>query len=316
MRIRSFLKLVEIQTKAASMIPFLIGSVYVVFRFHTFDWLNFVLMFISLLTFDMFTTAMNNYYDYKKAAKTSGYGYEEHNAIVKYQLKEWVVVITIIGLFVTAVAAGVWLVFNTGLLLLLLGGLSFLVGILYSFGPIPISRMPLGEVFSGLFMGFVIIFISAFIHVSDGQLAMLTLEGGLVQIQFQLLEILLIFLISIPAILGIANIMLANNICDMEEDIANRRYTLPVYIGKKNALLLFRVIYYVSYLDLVILLALKVHPLVVLLVLTTFIPVRRKVKQFMKHQSKQHTFACAVQNFIITNAARVAALGLAVIMTL
>lgn len=296
------------------MIPFFIGSVYVVFRFQEFQVTNFLLMFVSLLTFDMFTTAMNNYYDFKKASKKEGYGYQEHNAIVKFGLRESTVVTMIITLFVTAVGTGIWLVLDTGIVVFLVGGLSFCVGILYSFGPIPISRMPLGELFSGLFMGFVIIFVSAFIHVGD-QLVSLAFDQQNLIVHVDMIEVLLIFLISIPAILGIANIMLANNICDMDEDIENKRYTLPTYIGKSNALILFRLMYYVSFLDLIVLLFLKVNPFIVVLVLLTLIPVRKNITLFMKKQTKQHTFGLAVQNFLITNMARIVALGVAIVMT-
>ncbi|NLM14124.1 MAG: UbiA family prenyltransferase, partial [Epulopiscium sp.] len=163
MRVSSFLKLVEIQTKVASVIPFLLGSAYAVYRFNHFNAKNFILMFISLIAFDMATTAINNYIDFKKANKTYGYGYESHNAIVRDKLKESNVVITIFTLLLVAVSAGFMLYLNTNVVVLLLGMLSFLVGILYTFGPVPISRMPLGEIFSGFFMGFVIIFISTYI---------------------------------------------------------------------------------------------------------------------------------------------------------
>ncbi|MEC0092348.1 1,4-dihydroxy-2-naphthoate polyprenyltransferase [Paenibacillus macquariensis] len=313
MTLKTFLNLVEIRTKLASMIPFFLGSVYVVFRFEEFQIANFILMFVSLLTFDMFTTAMNNYYDFKKARKKEGYGYQEHNAIVKFGLKESTVVTLIITLFVTAVGTGMWLVFNTGMVVFLVGGLSFCVGILYSFGPIPISRMPLGELFSGLFMGFVIIFVATFIHVGD-QLVVIAFDQQNLTLQIDMLEVLLIFLISIPAILCIANIMLANNICDMDEDVENKRYTLPVYIGKSNALKLFRFIYYVSYLDLIVLLFLKVNPMIVVLVLLTLIPLKRNISVFMKKQTKQHTFGLAVKNFLITNMARILVFSVAIVL--
>ena len=83
----SFLKLVEIRTKVASMIPFVLGTLYTVYRFDEFKLKNFILMFVALLAFDMATTAINNYMDFKRAKKTSGYNYEDHNAIVKYGLK-------------------------------------------------------------------------------------------------------------------------------------------------------------------------------------------------------------------------------------
>ncbi|WP_059050492.1 1,4-dihydroxy-2-naphthoate polyprenyltransferase [Paenibacillus senegalimassiliensis] len=313
--ITKFLRLVEIQTKAASLIPLLMGTLYAVYRFHIFQPGHFALMLLSLLTFDMTTTAINNYYDYKKAARKHGYGYETHNPIVKYGMNPRAVLALIILMFLIAVAAGIMLFLQTGWLLLLLGGLSFAVGILYSFGPIPISRMPLGEIFSGLFMGFVIIFVSAYVHAGD-KLASLTLEGGAVTLQIQLLEVLLIFLISIPAIFGIANIMLANNICDMEEDIENKRYTLPIYIGKPAALLLFKLLYYAGYADLIILVFLGVHPLILVMVLATLIPVHRNIRQFSQQPTKQFTFRLAVKNFILTNMARIVALGLAIIFSL
>ncbi|MBA9084702.1 1,4-dihydroxy-2-naphthoate octaprenyltransferase [Fontibacillus solani] len=309
-----FFKLVEIQTKAASIIPFLLGTVYALFRFHEFNGYHFALMLISLLSFDMATTAINNFYDYARAKKKDGYGYEVHNAIVSYKMKPENVLAVIFTLLIIAIAAGIVLVTETNLLVLLVGGLSFAVGILYSFGPLPISRMPLGEIFSGLFMGFVIMFTSAYIHVEE-KLASLMLQGGTVFLEVQLVEVLLIFLVSIPAILGISNIMLANNICDLEEDIENKRYTLPLYIGRPNALILFKLLYYAAYLDLIVLLFMRVNPILLLLVLLTIIPVRKNIKRFTEQPTKQFTFALAVKNFMMTNVARIAVLAIAVVMT-
>jgi 1,4-dihydroxy-2-naphthoate octaprenyltransferase len=61
------LKLVEIQTKVASMVPFALGTVWTLYRYGEFNFLNFLLMLVSLLCFDMATTAINNYMDYKKS---------------------------------------------------------------------------------------------------------------------------------------------------------------------------------------------------------------------------------------------------------
>lgn len=313
MNVKSFLRFVELPTKVASVIPFLLGSLYALHRFDDFYILRFVLMLVSLLSFDMATTAINNYYDFKKAAKTHGYGYETHNAIVHYKLKESTVVATIVILLVLAVGGGIALVSQTGLIIFLLGGLSFLIGILYSFGPIPISRMPLGELFSGLFMGFVIIFISAYIH-SDQSVVTLLLRDGWMDLHINIVEVLYLFWFSVPAILGIAGIMLANNICDIEDDMENRRYTLPVYIGRKNALLLFKLLYYVSFVDLIVLLLLGIHPVLVVLLLLTLIPLHRNIALFYKKQEKATTFILAVKNFVVMSMARVIVLGVAVVL--
>ncbi|AKG36660.1 1,4-dihydroxy-2-naphthoate polyprenyltransferase [Paenibacillus durus] len=310
---RSFLELVEIRTKVASVIPFIMGTLYALYRFDSFYAGRFALMLVSLLCFDMATTAINNYYDFKKASRRHGYGYETHNPIVRRKLKESAVVGTIVLLLLLAAGCGLLLVAQTNLILFFLGGLSFLIGILYSFGPVPISRMPLGELFSGLFMGFVIIFISAFIH-TDGTLALLTLERGWVHVHLNLVETVYLFCFSVPAIVCIANIMLANNICDIEEDIENRRYTLPVHIGKERALILFRLLYYVSYADLAVLLLLGLHPLLVLLLLLTWIPLSGNLAKFTARQEKAATFILSVRNFVLLNAARIAVLGAALLL--
>ncbi|OMD30817.1 MULTISPECIES: 1,4-dihydroxy-2-naphthoate polyprenyltransferase [Paenibacillus] len=313
MNIKSFLRFVELPTKVASIIPFLMGTLYALYRFEDFYVLRFGLMFVSLLSFDMATTAINNYYDFKKASKTHGYGYETHNPIVHFKLKERTVVATIVILLALAAGGGIALVTQTGLLVFLLGGLSFLIGILYSFGPIPISRMPLGELFSGLFMGFVIIFISAYIH-TDEHVVSLLLQNGWVSLNINIVEVLYLFWFSVPAILGIAGIMLANNICDIDEDVENRRYTLPVYIGRRKALVLFKYLYYVSYLDLVVLLILGINPILVLLILLTLIPLRRNIALFTEKQEKASTFILAVKNFVLMNLARIVVLGAALLL--
>ena len=313
MNIMSFLKLVEIQTKVASMIPFLLGTTYVLYRFDNFNTINFILMFISLLSFDMTTTALNNYIDYKKAIKKHGFGYESHNAIVSYNLKEKAVVAVILTMIAIAVVAGIMLYVNTGFIVLLLGAISFGIGILYSFGPIPISRTPFGEFFSGFTMGFVITFLAAYIHLKDLGFIAYFYQSGVLNISLNLPELLQISLISVMPICGIANIMLANNICDIEDDVANRRYTLPVYIGREKALLLFKFIYYIGYLAVVIALFLGIVPILSVLVLPTLIIVNKNIKAFYKLQTKEKTFIMAVKNFVISNIALVITIALGII---
>ena len=299
------------------MIPLCLGSVYAYYRFGRLDTLNLLLMVVSLLAFDMATTAINNYFDYKKAIKTSGFGYESHNAITRYQLSERSVLTVILTLLSLATLAGLLLVWNSHLLVLALGGLSFAVGILYTFGPVPISRMPLGEIISGLFMGFVIIFISAFIHTDSDQLVKLTIgtwTDGTLIVHIKWLEIIYLLTISLPAITGIANIMLANNICDMEDDLINKRYTLPLYIGRKNALRLFRGLYYVGYLDLAALLALGIHPLLLIPLLYTLKPLNKNIRRFEAKQVKAETFRLSVRNFALTVSARIVILVLAIVL--
>ncbi|NLC42977.1 MAG: 1,4-dihydroxy-2-naphthoate polyprenyltransferase [Clostridiales bacterium] len=301
MGIKGFLKLVEIQTKVASMTPLLLGSVFTCYRYGQFKWTNFFLMLSSLLCFDMATTAINNYLDYRKAKKTEGFGYEKHNAIVFYKLKESSVLTVIFVLLGLAIGLGFLLYLKTSPVVLIIGAISFAVGILYTFGPVPISRMPLGELFSGFFMGFVILFLSVYIHIVGGTLVQITLQKSVLSLNINLMELLILLLISLPAVLGISNIMLANNICDMEEDFENRRYTLPLYIGKKKSLILYQSLYYIALIDILLLLIFRILPFTAIPVLFTIIPVRKNITLFLKYQSKRDTFPLAIQNFLMVN---------------
>lgn len=302
MKIKSFLKLVEIQTKAASVIPYLLASLFVYYRYNIFNFKNAIIMFFSMLIFDMTTTAINNYIDYAKAIKKEGFGYESHNAIVRDKLNPDHVRYLIYAMLGTAALLGLLLVANTNIVVLLLGALAFVIGITYTFGPIPISRTPFGELFSGLAMGFLLTFITMYIHIFDrGILNIDYTNFNSINIVFNLKELVILFIVCLPAITGIANIMLANNICDIEDDIVNKRYTLPIYIGKENALKLFKWLYYIGYIAIVIAVVIRGLPLYSLLAVLVLKKVKENIDKFNELQTKKDTFGLAVENFALTN---------------
>lgn len=99
--------------------------------------------------------------------------------------------------------------------------------------------------------------------------------------------------------------MLANNICDIEDDKENMRYTLPIYIGKENSLKLFKVLYYIAYVDILVLLITKILPLISILIFLTFFFVNKNIKEFYKKRTKKDTFVLSVKNFLIINMAEI-----------
>jgi len=314
MNISTFLKLAEIQTKVASMIPFLIGSSYAYYHYGTFNALNFILMLISLLCFDMAVTVLNNYYDFVKAHKREGYGFEKHNAIVKYGIKASTVRKTLAALITIALSAGLALYLLTHPLVLVIGAASFFVGIIYSFGPVPISRTPLGEIFSGFFMGFFIPFLAVFVHTHQLDPLVFSFSRSSLSIKADLDFLIRILILAWPLVAGIGNIMLANNLCDMEEDIENKRYTLPIYIGREKGLQLFEGIYYSSYLAILLGIFSKTIPLYAIICLFTFFPVRKNIRIFKNVQTKKDTFSVSIKNFLTVNFSLLIVLGLSAVL--
>ena len=285
--VQRFLNYVEIRTKIASLLPFLLGLSYVLYTYKQVDIRNTLLFFISMLCFDMATTALNNYIDVKANGKILEFSQKTAKQILYF-------------LLILAILLGLALVFYTGVIVLVLGALCFGVGIFYTFGPVPISRMPLGEIFSGLFMGLFIPFLVVFINAPEDSLIYFTFTNWLLQVSFNILDLLKLGVVTIPAITGIANIMLANNICDLDEDVKVNRFTLPYYTGVKNALNIFAALYYLGFAAIIIMVVFGILPVYGLITIVGLIPIYKNISKFRKQQSKTITFPLSVQNLVIS----------------
>ncbi|WP_099832340.1 1,4-dihydroxy-2-naphthoate polyprenyltransferase [Streptococcus suis] len=305
-----FLEFVEMKTKVASVFPMTLGILWATYRYQTFNWLNTLLFVLAVLSFDMCTTAINNSMDYHKA-KDETYR-QESNVIGKFSLDFRQMIGIVFALLIFSVIISLVLVWRTSWLLLPMGALCFLIGIFYTFGPIPLSRMPLGEVFSGVTMGFGIFFLAVFIQDPAGLLTSQVSDQWMT-VQFSWTKIIDIIFMSLPLVTLIANIMLANNTCDLEEDIRNHRYTLVYYIGKKNALKLYLVLASLPWLLWIIYCLTGFLPIWALIGLIGVWPAYKSLVTFLKKQVKRETFIEAVKSFVLFALLYVVILALALI---
>lgn len=312
MRLKDFFKFVELQTKIASVTPLLLGTIFCIYRYQRFDLYNFILMFLSLIFIDMATTAINNYIDSSRSLMHNQCSITS-NTILMANIKKTKALVIIFTLLLLSVSAGILLYMRTDMLVLIIGMISFATGVFYTFGPIPISRMPLGEIFSGFFMGFVILLLSIHIHLTDTSFIVVIMEEMNMLVQLNLLELLSIFLLSVPCICGIANIMLANNICDLDKDLLVKRYTLPHYIGKEASINLFGVLYLIAYAAILLAIILGILPLLSLAVFLTIPILYRNYVTFKKNPVKSTTFALSVKNFFLINSINICAVAIVVL---
>lgn len=283
--IQKFLKYVEIMTKITSTFAFLMTIAFLFYIKQPINWKLTLIFFASMFIFDLATTAINNYIDTKTNTQT-------------LQFKRSAALAVIFALLGISTALGLYLVYLTDVVVLLLGGICFLCGILYTYGPVPISRQPLGELLSGIFYGLFIPFILLYINMPEGTYLALNLTWETVTLELSVWPIITVLFLSVAPVCTTANIMLANNICDVERDIQVKRYTLPYYLGK-NALHLFAAIYYTTYIVIVIMVVLRILSPIVLIYLLTFFIVRKNIKEFFRVQDKETTFINAIKNYII-----------------
>lgn len=289
--IKKFLSYVEIMTKITSTFTFLMTIAFLMYRNQTIDWKLTLLFFAAMFLFDLTTTAINNCIDTKNNHQT-------------LQFKRRTALIIIYILFGISAGLGLYLAYLTDIVVLLAGGICFLCGVFYTYGPLPISRQPLGEILSGAFYGLLIPFIILYINMPGGTFLTLNLNLETIAIELKTIPILTLLLFSIIPFSTTANIMLANNICDLEKDIAVKRHTLPYYIGK-NALYLYAGLYYLCYVSTIAMVAFKVLSPICLLSLLTIFIVQKNINVFFKKQDKATTFILTIKNFMIIMGANV-----------
>lgn len=284
--LRKFFQFVEIKTKITSVLPFFLTLAYLFYQKQTPDWKLTAIFFFSMLLIDLATTAINNYIDSRKYPEMLPFSRRTALAVL-------------LTLLSVGAGLGLYLARATDLVVLLVGGLCLLCGVCYTFGPLPISRQPLGELFSGIFQGVLIPFLLLYINMPTGTYLTFSLNTSRLDLSLQLKPLLTLLLFTLPPALATANIMLANNTCDMQKDTAVGRFTLPYYLGKKTSLRLFAVLYYLAYLVPCLMVLLRLLPGTCLLILTTLPPVHKNISIFQKEQKKETTFMVSIQNYIL-----------------
>ncbi|MGV3142510.1 1,4-dihydroxy-2-naphthoate polyprenyltransferase [Staphylococcus simulans] len=228
--VRKYWLLMRPHTLTAAVVPVLVGTATAkLFLLGSEDHLKFSLflaMLLACLLIQAATNMFNEYYDFKK-------GLDDHTsvgiggAIVRNGMSPKLVMNLAIAFYVIAALIGLFIASQSSYWLIPIGILCMAVGYLYTGGPFPISWTPFGELFSGVFMGLIIILIAFFIQTDN-------LQGYAVWI-------------SVPIIITIGLINMANNIRDRVKDKASGRKTLPILLGKANSIRFMTLMYIIAY---------------------------------------------------------------------
>ena len=272
-----FKALVQAQTTLLTVLPLLLGTIMAAYYYHHVNLGETFLLIFSAICFHLAVNGHNQLSDYRRYQNSTAAQNSTNNIIKCFDISiPWAYSVLAILLLLFA-GSGLYLAYLSGWPLLLLGSLSFLVGYCYSGGPYPMSQIPLGELASGLAMGLNITLIGVYINIYNAPTYnnWFWLTGSIV---------------TLPAVFTIANIMLANNICDKDEDVVIGRKTLAYYLGTKHSLTLLQANYVLSYLRLILSAVLGYLPWLVLLSLLTVKSDYQLVQGFVKAPDKVTTF--------------------------
>ncbi|MFJ7310551.1 1,4-dihydroxy-2-naphthoate polyprenyltransferase [Peribacillus frigoritolerans] len=222
-------ELIRPHTLTAAFVPVLLGTVIALLE-DGVNWLLFAAMMIASILIQAATNLFNEYYDFKRGLDTEesvGIG----GGIVRHGMTPRLIMNLALGMYAIALIIGIYICAASSWWLAAVGLVCMLVGYLYTGGPLPISYTPFGELFSGLFMGFLIILIAFFIQTGDVSSTAI--------------------LIAIPSGILVGLINLSNNLRDHDGDKAHGRKTMPVVMGRKKALTFMAIMFVFSYLWLV-----------------------------------------------------------------
>lgn len=282
--LQKFNALVQIQTIIISALPYIIGSVMASYYYHNFNLVYSLWLFLAVICFHLAVNGHNQYTDYARYKQNHITSY--NNILEKFNItKSWARKIIIILTLISAII-GIILSIKVGWIILLIGILSYLIGYCYSGGPYPILKTPFGEPASGITMGYNITFLGLYINMYNVH-------------PFDNFFWAKAIIVAGPAIFVIANVMLANNICDVAEDIKIGRKTLPYYTGRKTALTILCCYYVLAYIFLILVIVLKYLPVITLGSLLTIPLVYHTTKTFVKNPHKESTFTGILVNVLL-----------------
>ncbi len=258
---RIWWQLTRPHTLTAAFAPVFLGTMIALTYVRIHIYLFFAMLVASVLI-QMATNMFNEYYDYKRGLDT------EHSigiggTIVRNGIKAKTVLNLAFLLYAISIVIGIYICSQTSWWLAAVGLFSMMIGYFYTGGPYPIAYTPFGELFSGVIMGMFLILIAFYIQTGD-----ITLFS---------------VLLSIPSMLLVAAIMLANNIRDIEGDTEGGRNTLAILVGRNNAITILSLLFILSYVWIIALLILSDLTPWALLV---FLSIRKPMKAvtiFRKH---------------------------------
>ncbi|MDN5446930.1 MAG: prenyltransferase [Lactococcus lactis] len=285
MNFKIFAELIELKANTASIFPFLLGLAYSLYHYQSVNLSALAIYFVAMFMFNCFVDIWDNYNDYHKAVDTDDYQ-KNTNIIGRENLSMGLIKSLLAFFFFGSLILGIIVALMTGWAVFWLGLLCYAVGVFYAGGPKPLSSLPLGELLSGLTMGYVIFLICLYINSSQNFV-------------WSFANLATTFLIALPNTLLIANLMLANNTCDLEEDEANHRYTIVHYIGKKAALIWWTTALILAFVAIVVAVILGLLSPIMLLILLIAPLMIKFARPYLQKQVKKETFISSVKILMV-----------------
>lgn len=206
---KTLLKLMDIKTLVAGIIPVVLGSVYSFYRFGEINIWDMLILSLAIILLQSCANMINDLFDHKRGA--DGQDKSDEKALASGEISRKGV-INIVRIFLSLdLCVGIYYGVTRHPLVMVVGLIGALIMYFYSAGDRPISHTPFGEFVAGMTMGFGIM------------TTVIYIQSGIVDLET--------VIVALPTSIYIGTILLTNNISDHHEDRQAGRHTLPIHIG-------------------------------------------------------------------------------------
>lgn len=256
------------KTLPASIVPVVLG---ISAAYHDNAKLNVITTILTLLCglgIQILTNFVNEIYDFKKGVDT-----DERKGPVRAVAKGIISIrqmtIASFAVGIVTLLLGLYLVYVSGYVILLVGIISLFLAYGYTAGPFPLSYLGIGDIFVLIFFGIVAVNGTYYIqtHAFSDE----------------------VFWMSLPIGFFAMNILGVNNIRDVKTDKRAKKITLPVRIGVKNAIFLYVGLTALAYFTGIFIIFLMHDYVYALPLLTLPLGIKLCIQIFRKHGEELNT---------------------------
>lgn len=219
-RFKDVLNLAAPHTWTGSVTPACIG---LAISYHAQGYIDPLMAFCVLAIVILMQSAVNafdDYSDYLKGTDTLENSPDAYDAVIVYGMNPKTARNLAFSFLFIALIPAAWVLYNCGLVPLYIGLFGTCILFWYAFGKIPITYLPLGELFCGFTMGGLIP-LAAFYSQTK------SLDW------FVLVQ-------AIPPMFGMSINMFSNNGSDIDRDVQVGRKTLACLLGRRRTDALYR----------------------------------------------------------------------------
>lgn len=246
-KINPWILAIRLRTLPAAMAPIFVGVSAAVLD-DSFQFFPALAALLGAICLQIISNLANDVYDYEKGTDS----YErlgptrvtQSGLLSPTQVKRGIIFFISISLII-----GIYLIIQTGWLILIIGVLAIMSAIAYTAGPFPLGYHGLGDLFVFIFFGIAATMGTYYVQTQDFTLG--------------------VFLASLPIGFLTVNILVINNLRDIQSDRKTGKGTLAVRIGEKWTRIEFIILLVLSYTMVLLLVAFNLFPTLILITWVT-----------------------------------------------